>query len=125
MCVFCVSLRQRGYRGRQCGREGERSLPAHYRQSTDAFRAVPQARAACLKTHKTHVPSKTPTHRTQQDGMLAPGTCGLEDALYSKMPNTQAYTATRSDYQQWCQVDNKVPHVLKKPTSEDIELHCS
>lgn len=56
--ALCWSLRQRGDRGRQCGGEGERSVPAHYRQSTDAFRAVTQARATCLKTHTdTHVPS--------------------------------------------------------------------
>lgn len=54
--VLCRSLRQRGNRGRQCGGEGERSLPAHYRQSTDAFRAVTQARATCLKTD-AHKPS--------------------------------------------------------------------
>lgn len=37
-----------------------------------------------------------------------------EDALCSKMSHTHTYTATKSKYQQRCQVDNKVPGVLWK-----------
>lgn len=53
--VFCPSLRQRGDRGGQCGGEGERSLPAHHRQSADAFWTVTQTGATRLNT-RTHVP---------------------------------------------------------------------
>lgn len=49
LCVLCLSLRQRGDRGRQCRGESQRSIPAHYRQSADAFRTVAQAGATCVK----------------------------------------------------------------------------
>ena len=55
--AFCPSLRQRGNRGGQCGGEGERSLPAHHRQSADAFRTVTQTGATRLNT-RTHVPHR-------------------------------------------------------------------
>lgn len=47
MCCVCL-LRQWGDRGRQCRGEGERSIPAHYWQSADAFRTVAQTGAACM-----------------------------------------------------------------------------
>lgn len=46
--VLRLSPRQRGDRSGQRGGEGERSLPAHHRQSTDAVRTVAQAGAARL-----------------------------------------------------------------------------
>lgn len=55
VCALCLSPRQRGNRGRQCGGEGERSLPAHYRQSADAFRTVTQTGTTCLNPYRhTH-----------------------------------------------------------------------
>lgn len=45
MCCVCPP-RQWGDRGRQCRGEGERSIPAHYWQSADAFRTVAQTGAA-------------------------------------------------------------------------------
>lgn len=93
--VLCLTLRKWGNRGRQCWGEGERSLPAHYRQSADAFRTVTQTGATCLNGAYQCV-----------------CVCDIEDAMNSKMPRTRTFTATRSLYQQRCHVDYRVPYVL-------------
>lgn len=73
LCVLCLSLRQRGDWGRQCRGQSERSIPAHYWQSADAFRTVAQAGAACVralenasqKTQRKHV-ARLQDHRTSR-----------------------------------------------------------
>lgn len=64
VCALCLSPRQRGNRGRQCGGEGERSLPAHYRQSADAFRTVTQTGTTCLNPYRH-------THKDIEDAMYS------------------------------------------------------
>lgn len=53
VCVLAHALRQRGGRGGQRRGEGQRSAPAHHRQSADAFRAVAQAGAALGMSSET------------------------------------------------------------------------
>lgn len=114
--VLCLSLRQRGNRGWQCRGEGERSLPAHYRQSADSFRIVTQTGATRLNTHTTHThpcPHRHIHTKTQRSGNACTQSAwDMEDALFSKMSHTHTYTVTKSHDQQWCQVDNRVPCVL-------------
>lgn len=104
VCALCLSPRQRGNRGRQCGGEGERSLPAHYRQSADAFRTVTQTGTTCLNPYRH-------THKHTRVCVTLRTLCTV------KMSHTHTFTATRSLYQQRCQVDYEVPYVEQKPTN--------
>lgn len=105
-CVLCLSPRQRGNRGGQCGGEGECKLPAHNRQSADSVRAVPQTGATRLNAHTNTMETQAPRD--------------MED---NKMSQTHACTA--ANYQQWCQVVNKMPCVLTKPTkTQSCTLVC-
>lgn len=86
LCVLCLSLRQRGDWGRQCRGQSERSIPAHYWQSADAFRTVAQAGATCVralenasqKTRCKHV-ARLQDHRTSRGASLD---CKVPNVLY-------------------------------------------